>query len=217
METRSALIFGASGMVGNELLHLLISHPAYDSIISLARREIDFEHPKLKQIKVDFDTLDSHQSHFANQDVYCCLGTTIKKAKSKEDFRKIDFSYVTKIASLAAKNKVENFAVISSLGVTDKPKGLYLKTKAEMEAVVKKFNFKRCFILRPSLLLGNRTEKRMGEQLAKILIQLFSPLLFGRLKKYRGVNGQKVAKKMIELMLQNEKGIFIIESDVINT
>lgn len=217
METRSALIFGASGMVGNELLHLLISHPAYDSIVSLARREIDFEHPKLKQIKVDFENLDSHQSHFANQDVYCCLGTTIKKAKSKEDFRKIDFSYVTKIASLAAKNKVENFAVISSLGVTDKPKGLYLKTKAEMEAVVKKFNFKRCFILRPSLLLGNRKEKRTGEQLAKILIQLFSPLLFGRLKKYRGVNGQKVAKKMIELMLQNEKGIFIIESDVINT
>lgn len=211
------MIFGASGMVGNELLHLLISHPAYDSIVSLARREIDFEHPKLKQIKVDFENLDSHQSHFANQDVYCCLGTTIKKAKSKEDFRKIDFSYVTKIASLAAKNNVENFAVISSLGVTDKPKGLYLKTKAEMEAVVKKFNFKRCFILRPSLLLGNRKEKRTGEQLAKILIQLFSPLLFGRLKKYRGVNGQKVAKKMIELMLQNEKGIFIIESDVINT
>lgn len=216
MNKRSALIFGASGMVGNELLHLLISDSNYASVVSIGRREIELQHPKFKQVVIDFDKIDSQELHFSGKDVYCCLGTTIKKAGSKDVFRKIDFEYVAKIAALAKKNKVENFAVISSLGVTDKPRGLYLKTKADMEAAVKKLNFTRTFILRPSLLLGKRTEKRRGEQWGEIILRIVSPLLIRSLKKYRGVSSRRVAKKMIDLMLQNEKGIFVVESDLIN-
>lgn len=203
-------------MVGTELLKLLISDSAYHTVISAGRRNLAIQHPKLKQLIIDFEQLESQQELFAGQDVYCCLGTTIKKAKTKEAFRTSDFGYVTRIAAMTATNGIGNFALVSSIG-TDKNSGnFYLRTKGEMEEVVRQFKFNTLVILRPSFLLGDRTEKRFGEQIAKIAIRLFSPLLIGKLKKYRGIEAKIVAKKMMNMILEGKAGTFIIESDLIN-
>lgn len=210
------MVFGGSGLVGTELLKLLISDSAYHTVISAGRRNLAIQHPKLKQIIIDFDQLESQQDLFTGHDVYCCLGTTIKKAKTKEAFRTIDFGYVTRIAAMAATNGIGNFALVSSIG-TDKNSGnFYLRTKGEMEEVVGQFKFNTLVILRPSFLLGDRIEKRFGERIAKIAIQLFSPLLIGKLKKYRGIEAKAVAKKMMDMILESNTGTFIIESDLIN-
>jgi len=217
MNKRSALVFGGSGLVGTELLKLLISDSAYKTVISAGRRKLEIQSPKLKQIMIDFDNLESQQELFAEHDVYCCLGTTIKKAKTKEAFRAIDFGYVTRIAAMAATNGVGNFALISSIGSDKNSGNFYLKTKGEMEEVVRQLKFNTLVILRPSFLLGNRIEKRLGERIAKIAIQLFSPLLIGKLKKYRGIEAKNVSKKMIEMILAMNTGTFIIESDLIKS
>jgi len=217
MNNKSALVFGGSGLVGTELLKLLISDSAYQTVISAGRRNLEIQSPKLKQIVFDFNQLESQQELFAGQDVYCCLGTTIKKAKTKEAFRAIDFGYVTRIAKMAASNDVGNFALVSSIGTDKNSNNFYLRTKGEMEEVVRQLKFNTLVILRPSFLLGNRIEKRLGERIAKIFIQLISPLLIGKLKKYRGIEAKIVAKKMIEIILAPEKGKFIIESDLIKS
>ena len=216
MNKRTALVFGASGLVGGELLRLLLANENYNSILSFGRKEMNLEHPKLAQLVIDFNHLESYKEHFAANDVYCCLGTTIKKAKSKEAFRKIDFEYIIQIAAIAAENKIKNFCVVSSLG-TDKNSGnFYLKTKGEMEEALQTFNFSQLLILRPSVLLGKRDEKRIGEQIGKVVVRMISPLLMGKLKKYRGIKASVVAQKMIDLSLLDQKGTFIIESDLIN-
>lgn len=217
MEKRSALVFGASGLVGSKLLNLLILNPIYHSVVSCGRREIILRHPKFKQNIIDFNSLESFESLFANHDIYCCLGTTIKKAKSRKAFKDIDFGYIVKIASIASKQRIENFALVSSLGANVNSNSFYLKTKGEIEAAVRNFNFTKTVILRPSILLGHRIERRIGEQIGKFVIQLFSFLLIGKLKKYRGVDAKFVAIKMIELILNDETGELIIESDLINT
>ncbi len=217
MNKRTAIIFGASGLIGNELLHLLLSNKNYHSILSFGRKKLDIDHPKLEQFLIDFEELDSYSEQLKAEDVYCCLGTTIKKAKSKEAFRKIDLEYVSQIASIATKNKVNNFSVVSSLGTDINSSNFYLKTKGEMEEVLKTYNFNQLLILRPSVLLGKRNEQRIGEQIGKVVVQIISPLLVGRLKKHRGIKASVVAQKMIEFTLQNRKGIFILESDTLNS
>lgn len=216
MTKKSALVFGASGLVGKELLKLLLENHSYQSITTFGRNSLNIEHPKLKQIISSFDELESHQEIFTNKDVFCCLGTTIKKAKSKEAFRKVDLDYVVKIASIAKKTDVENFAVISSIGVTENSRGLYLKTKAEMELALQQLNFKKLVILRPSVLLGKRDEFRLSEQIGKIILKFISPVLIGKLKIYKGVEAKKVAQCMIDSMHSTDSGTLIIESDIIN-
>ncbi len=216
MIKNSALVFGASGLVGTELVNLLLSNAKYNSVISYGRTALQIKHPNLKQVKGSFDDLDSHPDLFSANDVYCCLGTTIKKAKTQVAFRKIDFDYVVKIASNASSNGVSNFAVISSIGANKNSGNFYLKTKGEMEEALKNLSFERLIILQPSILMGDRKENRLGEKIGKIFIQILNPLLLGKLKKYRGVHATKVAQKMIDSILQEEAGTFTIPSDQIN-
>lgn len=216
MDKRSALVFGASGLVGTELIHLLLEHPEYQSVHSFGRSKLDIKHPKLQQLIVDFEAMNKQRDVFKNKDVYCCLGTTIKKAKTREAFRRVDYDFVVNAAALAKEQEVENFAVISSLGANKASRNFYLKTKGEMEAALSKLNFKKLRILRPSILLGNRKEKRLGEKIGIVLIKVLNPLLIGKLKKYRGVHAHAVARKMISATLSNEAGTTFIESDLIN-
>ncbi len=216
MEKRSALVFGASGLVGYELIKLLLENSNYKDVTAIVRPSLDIQNPKLNQVVSDFEKLEEHVNSFAVQDVYCCLGTTIKKAKSKEAFRKIDFGFIEKIASLAAKKNTDNISVISSIGADKNSNNFYLKTKGEMEESLKSFSFKSINIFRPSILLGKRKEKRLGERIAKIAIKMFSFLLIGKFRKYRGIEAIKVAQFMISVSLRNNTGINIFESDIIN-
>lgn len=213
MNSKTALLTGASGLVGTELLHILLESPNYEEVKILVRKRVEIQHPKLEQILVDFNRLENYEEHFHVNDVYCCLGTTIKKAGSQEAFRKVDYEYPIKMAQLAKKQEVENFLIISALGADPKSKVFYSRTKGQVEAELKKIGLRALHIFQPSLLLGDRQEFRFGEKIASFLSPLFSPLLFGKLKKYRPVSARRVAYAMYHVAQTDNNGHFIYPSN----
>ncbi len=212
---KNALIAGATGLVGKELLSLLIKTEYYNSIHVLARRKFNLEHLKLKAHIIDFDKLDSFNPEALIHDVYICLGTTMKKAGSRINFRKVDYEYVVKIAQWSLNNKVAKLAVISSIGADPESKNFYLRTKGEMEAALKNLHLPHIIILRPSLLLGNRDEFRLNERIASIMMYPVLPFLMGKLKKYRPVTAEKVARAMFYYTRKAEHPYQLIKNDKI--
>ena len=163
---------------------------------------------------VDFERITENE--FINADVvFCCVGTTIKKAKTREAFRKVDFDIPVNLAKLCANSNIQKLIIISSLGADRESKNNYLKTKGEMEYAVSQYNIHSIVFLRPSILLGNRNEFRLGEIIGKIIIQLLGFLLLGKNRKYRGIRAMKVAKAMLNIAKNNTKGIRILESNEI--
>jgi uncharacterized protein YbjT (DUF2867 family) len=211
---RTALVFGGTGLIGSSLIEQLASGTDFDKIKVFVRRPLAFDNPKITAIQTDFLEWESLASEVQGDALFCCLGTTIKKAGSQEKFRGIDFALPVKLAELAAANKVPQFLVVSSLGTTTKTSNFYLKTKAEMETAVSEISFENLVILRPSILLGKRNEKRFGESVGKVLIQGLGWLFFGGMKKYRGIQGSTVAAVMIK-MTRDKSGQHVLESDAI--
>jgi uncharacterized protein YbjT (DUF2867 family) len=218
VNTRSALVVGASGLVGRHLLALLLADDTYSRIIILTRRSIGFEHPKLTECVVSFDQLEQHQNLIKGEDVFCCLGTTIKVAGSQEAFRKIDFTYVVQTAAISQKHGACQFLVISSLGADVHSRIFYNRVKGEMEEAVTKILFDAVRIFRPSLLLGERRESRPAEALGIFFVKAVSVLLFiGALRRYRAVHAQTVARAMLQVAKQQGKGVEILESEEIQS
>ncbi len=193
---KTALLAGASGLVGNELLHILLESPHYEAVKTIGRRHLDIKHPKLEQVIVDFDRLENCQHKLGADDVYCCLGTTIKAAGSQQAFRKVDFEYPAKLAQLTLAQDARKFLVISALGADSSSKVFYSRTKGHLEDALKETGFPALHIFQPSLLLGDRKEFRLGEKAAILLSPLYSPLLVGRLKKYKPISARRVAVAM---------------------
>lgn len=212
---KTALIIGSTGLIGSQLLNSLLESKDYDKVITFVKRDSGKQHPKLSQHIIDFDQPQSYQELIAGDDFFCTIGTTIKKAGTKEDFKKVDFEYPQQFASLASKNKVKNFLLISSLGADKSSKNFYLKTKGEIENFLKNSDFESVSILRPSLLLGNRKEFRLGERVAGVFMKTVSFLFFGKLKKYKPIESKTVAKALLMIARENKKGFHIYESDVI--
>ncbi|MCP8968887.1 oxidoreductase [Ectobacillus ponti] len=213
MHTRTALVLGATGLVGQEVVRQLLDSPAYSSVAILTRRPLDWESPKLHQHIVQFDELEVYAAQFQVHDVYCCLGTTIKKAKTKEQFWKVDYEYTIQAAKLAAGQGVQNFLVISSMGASEKSLFFYSQVKGRMERELKQLPIRSIHVLRPSLLLGEREEFRFGEKLAEKVSAAFPFLYSGALRKYRPITAEQVAKAMCRLALADGKGIHVHESD----
>lgn len=212
---RTALVFGATGLVGTYLLEQLVKLDVYSKILVFSRREPLVKNNKIKVIIDNLKSPDNISEFIKGDDLFCCLGTTIKKAGSREAFRQIDLDLPVKISKLASANQVANFAVISSLGGSSESKNFYLQVKGQMEKEVTKQHFKNIIIVRPSLLLGKREEFRFGEYIARHLMPLFNPLLRGKLRKFRPVSGLTVARAMISLALYpGNKTIY--ESDELN-
>ncbi|HRZ73299.1 MAG TPA: NAD(P)H-binding protein [Flavobacterium sp.] len=212
---KTALIIGSTGLVGAQLLNLILESPVYDKVVVFVKRETSIKHPKLIQHLIDFDKIENYQNLVVGDDFFCTIGTTIKKAGSREAFKKVDLIYPKQFAQIALKNKVSQFLIISSLGANEQSTNFYLKTKGEMEAFLKKLTFKSTIILRPSLLLGNRTEFRVGEKFGAIFMKTISILLFGELLKYKPIESKTVAKALFELAQQNQDGFKIYESNEI--
>ncbi|HQV36571.1 MAG TPA: oxidoreductase, partial [Flavobacterium sp.] len=189
--------------------------PVYDKVVVFVKRDTAIKHPKLIQHLIDFDKIENYQNLVVGDDFFCTIGTTIKKAGSQEAFKKVDLIYPKQFAQIALKNKVSQFLIISSLGANEQSTNFYLKTKGEMEAFLKKLTFKSTIILRPSLLLGNRTEFRVGEKFGAIFMKTISILLFGKLQKYKPIESKTVAKALFELAQQNQDGFKIYESNEI--
>ncbi|MFD1030022.1 oxidoreductase [Metaplanococcus flavidus] len=215
MSEKSALIAGATGLTGNELVKILLDHHAYTKIRIFVRRPLDIEHPKLEQVKVDFNRLDDYKEYFEVDDVFCCLGTTIKKAGSKNAFRKVDYEFSTMLAGLAKSAGVKKFLVISAMGADSRSNIFYNRVKGQTEDHLKKLDLPALHIFRPSLLLGDRKEFRLGEKAASLIAPAFSPLLRGDMKKYKPIQAKQVAQAMCAAAQTDSDGVQVYTSDQI--
>lgn len=202
-----ALVLGATGLVGKALLKRLTEDSRYEQITCLIRRpfnnsELPAHTGKIQPIVVDFEQLDAYQGYFNVEHVYVCLGTTIKKAKTKQAFRKVDFEYVHAAAQLAGLQQCRSFVWISSVGANAKSSSFYLRVKGELEdAILNMPVLKNASAVRPSLLLGERNENRIAEQVGITFAKALSGLMVGKLEKYRPVQAHDVAAQMIRLQV----------------
>ncbi len=195
---RSALIAGATGLVGGFLLDRLLQQRLYRDVRALVRRPFDRQHPKLTTVVADFEQLDENAEDFQVDDVFCCLGTTIKKAGSQAAFRRVDHDYVATIARLARAAGARRFLLVSSIGADAATSNFYLSVKGSAEEAVEACGFPELHIFRPSLLTGPRPEKRSGERAATFATRLVSPLLVAGLRRFRPVHGRTLALAMVE-------------------
>lgn len=210
-----ALIAGASGLIGSQLLPLLLNCGRYAKVISVGRRPLPLMHPLLVQRTLDFDRLEEHRLSLIADDVFCCLGTTMRQAGSKEAFYKVDFLYVVKLAALTAANFAAQLLVVSAMGADASSRFYYNHVKGEMEDAVRQTPFRAVHIFRPSLLLGPRPEKRLGEQVGAVVLKLVRPLLLGPLRRYRAIEAQAVAQAMLNAAYQDGGGVRVHLSDEI--
>lgn len=202
--------------MGGQLLTLLLDAPEYDRVVSIGRRALDMEHPKLVQVVADFTALDKLAEPLAGDDAFCCLGTTRKKAGSKEAFRAVDQGAVLAYAWAARRGGARRFFVVSSVGADAGSRAFYTRVKGETEDALRVLGFATLGIFRPSLLLGPRTEYRFGERLGALIAALFDPLLLGRLRKYRAIRTAVVARAMLRCSFgTGARGVLIFESDEI--
>lgn len=209
---KRAFIAGATGLIGSFLLEKLLADDRYEKVVALVRKELP-PHDKLEQVVlVDFDQLESINSSLKADDVFCCLGTTIAKAESKENFKKIDLEAPVKLAEMARANGAQQYLVVSALGADKNSRIFYNQVKGEMEEQLKDLGYETVHIFRPSLLYGPRKEKRTGEDAAKRLYKAFSFIFRGPLKKYDGIEAEQVAKAMLHYARQEKTGIYIHES-----
>lgn len=212
MEKRNALITGATGLVGNCLLQQLLADDQYEKVVIITRKSIDVKHPKLIQKQIDFDSIESLKLDFQVDDVFCALGTTIKTAGSQDAFYKVDYTYVVNLGKWCAANNVKRFLIVSAMGASAKSGIFYNRVKGEMEAAVSQLNIPQIQVFRPSLLMGNRKEKRGGEKIAQVVMGGLGFLFVGPLLKYKGIHADNVAKAMIKSAKEEVKGFMVYES-----
>ncbi|MCB9023213.1 MAG: NAD(P)H-binding protein [Lentimicrobiaceae bacterium] len=210
----TALVFGGTGLTGKFLTELLIADDRYYKIILYVRREVPSYHGKVKQIIFDAERISEIKNEITGDHLFCCIGTTIKKAGSKEAFLNTDHHLIVNIAKAAVSNGIQVFSFISSIGANPASSNFYLNTKGITEDVLKNLGFNQLNILRPSMLLGLRNESRPLEEFGKTLFKIFSFLLIGRMKKYSPVHALTVAKAMITAA-NDMQGTHVIESDKI--
>ncbi|MBC6697649.1 Rossmann-fold NAD(P)-binding domain-containing protein [Hymenobacter puniceus] len=214
---KTALIAGASGLIGSQLLPLLLASDRYAKVVAVGRRPLPIVHPKLEQRILDFDHLEEHRFALIADDVYCCLGTTMRQAGSKKAFYTVDYLYVVKLAALTAGNFAVQLLVVSAMGADEKSRIYYNRVKGEMEEAVRQTPFRAVHLFRPSLLLGERSEQRLGERVGAALLRALRPVLLGPLRRYRAVEAATVARAMLRAATQDTIGIHVHPSDKIQT
>lgn len=206
---KTALIAGATGLIGKQLLQLLLEDSSYEKVRAFTRKPLDIRHAKLENIVLDFDKLSEHAAELKADDVFCCLGTTIRIAKTKEAFRKVDYDYPLELARVSKTQGAAQYLLVSALGADKNSRIFYNKVKGEVEEAIGQISFLSFHIFRPSLLLGDRTEQRPGEGTATIFFKLFAFLIPA---KYKAINSRKVAKAMLTLAKENDPGFYFHES-----
>ncbi|HEY0031555.1 MAG TPA: oxidoreductase [Bacteroidia bacterium] len=214
---RTAIVLGATGLVGNEVLKLLLQDDSFDQVKIFVRRSLQFSHPKLREHVINFNVINDHQEDIKGDVLFCCIGTTIKTAGSKEAFAQVDEHIPLAFARIAKQNGLKQFLIISSLGADKNSSNFYLKVKGEVEAVLETINFESLIILRPSMLLGERKEFRLGESIGKFLMKTLSFVFIRKLKKYKAIEAKAVASAMVRLSKTATANAKIIESDEIQS
>ena len=206
---KTALVFGSSGLVGGYLLNQLIENDNYNKIKIFVRSEPKNHNPKIEIIKTDFNNLENHKEDIKGDDCFFCIGTTKQNSPDKNEYRRVELDIPKKIAQIAKSNSVNSFVFVSSGYADPKSSGDYLKFKGEVEEELKRLNFPKLGIMRPSFLLGDRKEKRVGEKIGIFVFKLLSPLFLGPLKKMKPIHSETVAKAMISSANENlKKNVF---------
>lgn len=208
--SKVALVLGATGLVGDQLTHRLIDATVYDKVKVLTRRPLSWQHPRLQEISFDFE----HPNGLLTQadDIFCCLGTTIKKAGSKEAFRKVDYQYPLDIARMGLDQGARQFSLVSSMGADSGSSFFYNRVKGDLERDLSALGYPSLLIFRPSLLLGNRAEFRLGERIGAGVMRLLAPLIPAR---YKGIEATQVANAMFSIAQKGLTGKHIFESDAL--
>ncbi|GAB3560231.1 oxidoreductase [Spirosoma fluminis] len=205
---KTALVLGATGLIGNLLTHRLVDSPIYEKVKVLVRKSLNWQHPRLQEVQFDFDQPNGLLTQA--DDIFCCLGTTMRKAGSKQAFQKVDYQYPLDIARLGLANGASQFSIVTAMGADPKSAFFYNQVKGQVERDLAALNYPTLLIFRPSLLLGNRKEPRLGERLAEGAMRILNPLIPA---EYKGIDADKVANAMLQTAQQNLIGKHIVESD----
>ncbi len=208
-----ASVIGGSGLVGRSLIGCLLEVPDFDRVVNLARRPSLPSHPRFEERLVNFEELTTAIGGERVTHAFCCLGTTIGVAGSKEAFRHVDFDYPLAFARAARAAGAQSFLLVSAAGANASSMFFYNRVKGELEAALRELGFATLHLLRPSLLLGERAEKRTGERFAAALARPLQGLLGGSLAKYAPIAAADVARALVALALRPEEGVFVHESD----
>ena len=206
---KTALLFGVSGLVGGHLLNQLIKNNNYSKIKLFVRSVPQISDPKIEIIETDFNNLENHNEDIKGDDCFFCIGTTKQNSPDKNEYQRVELEVPKQIAQIAKSNLVNSFIFVSALYANPKSSGNYVRFKGMVEEELKRLNFPKLALMRPSFLMGDRKEKRVGEKMGIFVFKLLSPLLLGPLKKMRPIHSETVAKAMIRAANENlEKNIF---------
>ena len=205
---KSAILFGATGLVGNNLLNFLIQNNNYSKIKIFTRKEIKIKNPKLEVYKIDFDKINDYAHLISGNDCFFCIGTTKKQTPSKIKYINTEYKLPVKIAKLAKDNNVDSFIYVSSGGANKNSKNLYLQNKGKAESEIKKLSFNFIAIIKPSLLLGIRNETRIGESIANFFFKKLSFIFIGKMRSFKAIPAIDVAKAIIKIVENKDSGVY---------
>lgn len=206
---KTAILAGTTGLIGAQVLELLLHNHGYDRVVALSRKPLTASHPKLTNLVINFDELENYRDQLKGDDVFCCLGTTMKQAGSREAFKKVDFHYPVSLARIAKDQGAKQFLLVTALGANARSSIFYNRVKGEVQAEISKMAFKAFHIFQPSMLVGPRTQERTGERIAQHIMRYAGFLIPA---KYKAIESAKVARAMIAIASQNQTGTFIYES-----
>lgn len=221
MKGRTAIVAGGSGLVGKELLKQLLSDPSYNKVIVLVRKKMNVDqlrgYEKLDQRVIDFTKLADSlaPADLAHAHVFCTLGTTIKKAGTKQQFRRVDLEYPLQLGKMASSGQADAFAIVTAMGANRDSAFFYNQVKGEVEDGLRAIQLRSLYILRPSLILGDRGEFRLSERWGSVLAQAITPLLVGKLRTYRPIHASAIASGLIRAVKSGKTGVHVFSSQKI--
>ena len=211
---KTAIILGATGATGGELLKLILADDRYSKVKLFSRHSAGQTHPKVEEHLSDLLKLEDQAAHFTADVVFCCVGTTKAKTPDEEIYRKIDYGIPVAAARLAMANGIPSFIVISAIGVRKDSRIFYNRTKAEMQEAVLAQHIDNTYLLQPSLIVAYRPENRIGEKIASGVMKLLNPLLWGNLSKYRSIKAETIAKAMVWLDNNNYEKQIVTSNEI---
>jgi len=211
---KTALIFGSSGLVGNELLNIINQNNNYNKIKLFVRSKTNSNDQKIEIIQTDFNNLEKHKDSMVGDDCFFCIGATRKDTPDKNEYRRVEYNIPVDIAKIAKSNSVKSFVYVSSLGANPNSSGSYLKNKGQVEEELNKINFPKLAVIRPSILLGNRKVLRLGERIGIFAMKALSIFFLGSLKKYKPIEAQNVAKAMVAIAQNHDQKKFFESNEL---
>jgi len=206
---KTAIVFGSTGLIGGHLVNQLIQDNYYTKVKVFVRSQTSINNEKVDVINVNFNNLGNHKTEITGDDCFFCIGTTKQNSPNRNEYQKVELDIPKEIAQIAKANSVKSFIFISSIYANPNSSGNYVKFKGLVEEELKRLNFSKLGILRPSFLMGKRKENRVGEKIGIFAFSALSPLLFGPFKKMRPISSENVAKAMIKIANSNlEKTVY---------